>query len=52
MTDTTVKIFDSTMTGAPTLTNVAGNLLAVLDATGLMAEPDETNNLVVFGPLP
>lgn len=27
-------------------------LLAVLDATGLMAEPDETNNLVVFGPIP
>lgn len=32
MTDTTVKHFDSTMTGAPTLANVAGNLLAVLDA--------------------
>lgn len=32
MTDTTVKIFDSSMTGAPTLANVAGNLLAVLDA--------------------
>ncbi|CBE67527.1 MAG: hypothetical protein F9K13_06055 [Candidatus Methylomirabilis oxygeniifera] len=27
-------------------------LLAVLDVTGLMAELDETNNLVVFGPIP
>lgn len=32
MADTTVKIFNSAMTGAPSLANVAGNLIAVLDA--------------------
>lgn len=30
--DTTVKFFDSSMQGAPTLSNVAGNLISVLDA--------------------
>lgn len=32
MVDTSVKYFTSAMTGAPTLANVAGNLIAVLDA--------------------
>lgn len=32
MADTTVKIFSSAQLGAPTLANVAGNLISVLDA--------------------
>lgn len=32
MTDTTVKYFDSTMTGAPSLNGTAGSLIGVLDA--------------------
>lgn len=32
MADTSVVLFDSTMTGAPTLGGVAGNLISVLDA--------------------
>lgn len=32
MADTTVKFFDSNMTGAPTLTGTVGALLAILDA--------------------
>ena len=37
----------------PTGTSASGQYaLGVIDATNIVAEIDETNNLIVFGPLP